>query len=76
MSPWMWWPGNQKVLRARLADARFFYEEDLKLSIDEAVSRLDQIVFHEKLGSIGDKVRRVRTLAFPLRTGSDWMRKR
>ncbi len=62
--------GNQKVLRARLADARFFYEEDLKLSIDEAVSRLDQIVFHEKLGSIGDKVRRVRTLALSI---ADWL---
>ena len=42
----------------------------MKLSIDEAVSRLDQIVFHEKLGSIGDKVRRVRTLALSI---ADWL---
>ena len=58
------------MLRARLAHARFFYEKDSKLSIDEAVSRLDQIVFHEKLGSIGDKVRRVRTLALSI---ADWL---
>ncbi|MGI6125701.1 MAG: glycine--tRNA ligase subunit beta [Planifilum sp.] len=62
--------GNQKVLKARLADARFFLEEDLKLPVDEAVSRLDQIVFHEKLGSVGEKVRRVRTLALAI---ADWL---
>src|SRR5690606_28708320 len=51
--------GNEKVLRARLSDAKFFYEEDQKLSIDAALSRLESIVFHEELGTIGDKVRRI-----------------
>lgn len=55
--------GNEKVIRARLADARFFYEEDKKLKIDTALSQLEQIVFQEELGSIGDKVRRVKQLA-------------
>ncbi|WP_400164069.1 glycine--tRNA ligase subunit beta [Brevibacillus sp. TJ4] len=55
--------GNEKVLRARLSDARFFYEEDQKLSIDSCLKRLETIVFHEELGTIGDKVRRVRKAA-------------
>ncbi|TRY26212.1 glycine--tRNA ligase subunit beta [Brevibacillus sp. LEMMJ03] len=55
--------GNEKVLRARLSDARFFYEEDQKLSIESCLKRLETIVFHEELGTIGDKVRRVRDLA-------------
>lgn len=52
--------GNEKVLRARLSDARFFYEEDQKLAIDHSLKRLESIVFHEELGTIGDKVRRIR----------------
>lgn len=55
--------GNEKVIRARLADAVFFYEEDRKTKIDEQLVRLDRIVFHEKLGTTGDKVRRVEQLA-------------
>lgn len=55
--------GNEKVLRARLSDARFFYEEDQKLTIHEAVSKLESVVFHEELGTIGDKVRRIRRVA-------------
>jgi glycyl-tRNA synthetase beta chain len=51
--------GNEKVLRARLSDARFFYQEDQKLKIDNCLKRLEQIVFHEQLGTIADKVRRV-----------------
>lgn len=51
--------GNEKVLRARLSDAKFFYEEDHKLTIDFALSKLEKIVYHEELGSVGDKVRRV-----------------
>lgn len=54
--------GNEKVLRARLADARFFYTEDQKLTIDSALSRLEHVVFHEELGSMADKVRRIRQL--------------
>ncbi|MED4779335.1 glycine--tRNA ligase subunit beta [Brevibacillus choshinensis] len=55
--------GNEKVLRARLSDARFFYVEDQKLPIGSCLKRLETIVFHEELGTIGDKVRRVRKTA-------------
>ncbi|MGG3798162.1 glycine--tRNA ligase subunit beta [Metabacillus fastidiosus] len=55
--------GNEKVLRARLSDADFFYKEDLKLNIDDAVSKLDNIVFHEELGTLGEKVLRVVNLS-------------
>ena len=58
--------GNEKVLRARLADARFFYEEDKKLKIDQALSKLESVVFHEELGTIGDKIRRIREVALKI----------
>lgn len=51
--------GNEKVLRARLSDARFFYVEDQKMAIDTALAKLEKIVFHEELGTVGDKVRRI-----------------
>ncbi len=55
--------GNEKVLRARLADARFFFEEDLKVSLEEAVQKLNQIVYQDELGSLGDRVERIQQLA-------------
>ncbi|WP_096188365.1 glycine--tRNA ligase subunit beta [Evansella halocellulosilytica] len=55
--------GNEKVLRARLADAEFFYQEDLKHSLEERLKRLESIVYHEELGSMGDKVRRIKELS-------------
>jgi glycyl-tRNA synthetase beta chain len=55
--------GNRKVLAARLSDARFFYEQDMKVSLDEQAKKLDRIVFHEKLGTVADKVARVAKLA-------------
>lgn len=55
--------GNEKVLRARLSDAKFFYEEDQKLPITKALSKLETVVFHEELGTLGDKVRRIVKLA-------------
>ncbi|MFZ4451993.1 glycine--tRNA ligase subunit beta [Salibacterium aidingense] len=55
--------GNEKVIRARLSDAKFFYEEDQKLSLEEAAAKLDYIVFQEELGTIGDKVRRVEAIS-------------
>ena len=55
--------GNEKVLRARLSDANFFYREDQKLKIEDAVQKLDKIVFHEELGTLGEKVKRVVKLA-------------
>ena len=54
--------GNRRVLAARLADARFFWEQDLKVPLDEQVKKLGGIVFHEKLGSVADKVDRVAKL--------------
>ncbi len=58
--------GNEKVLRARLSDAKFFYEEDQRLDISAALQRLESIVFHEELGSIADKVRRFEAIAVKL----------
>lgn len=55
--------GNEKVLRARLSDAKFFYEEDQKLQISDALAKLENIVYHEDLGSVGEKVRRIRAIA-------------
>ena len=55
--------GNRKVLAARLSDARFFYDTDLKVPLDEQANKLDRIVFHEKLGTVADKVDRVAKLA-------------
>ncbi|MDO7788218.1 glycine--tRNA ligase subunit beta [Desulforamulus aquiferis] len=55
--------GNEKVLRARLADAAFFFDEDLKRPLAEKVEGLKKIVFLEGLGSIADKVDRIGALA-------------
>jgi len=55
--------GNRKVLAARLSDAKFFYDTDLKVPLDEQAKKLAQIVFHEKLGTVADKVDRVAKLA-------------
>jgi glycyl-tRNA synthetase beta chain len=55
--------GNARVLAARLADARFFWEQDLKISLEEQAKKLDGIIFHEKLGTVADKVERVAKLA-------------
>ena len=52
-----------RVLAARLADARFFWEQDLKVPLEEQAKKLDGIVFHEKLGTVADKVERVAKLA-------------
>ena len=55
--------GNRKVLAARLSDARFFYDTDLKVPLADQAAKLDRIVFHEKLGTVADKVERVAKLA-------------
>lgn len=55
--------GNARVLGARLNDARYFWDLDRKASLESRVSKLDTLVFHEKLGSVGNKVRRIVTLA-------------
>ena len=51
--------GNEKVLEARLADAKFFYDEDLKIKLEDNVEKLKSIVFQEKLGTIYEKMQRV-----------------
>lgn len=55
--------GNEKVLAARLSDARFFWELDQKKTLEQHSEKLANIVFHEKLGTVADKVERVAKLA-------------
>ncbi len=55
--------GNAKVVRARLSDARFFWESDLKIKLDDRLPKLDSIVFHAKLGTQGERVGRLQKLA-------------
>jgi len=55
--------GNARVLAARLADAGFFWEQDLKVPLESQAKKLDGIVFHEKLGTVAGKVERVAKLA-------------
>ncbi|MFZ5666492.1 MAG: glycine--tRNA ligase subunit beta [Pseudomonadota bacterium] len=55
--------GNEKVLAARLSDARFFWELDQKKTLEQHAEKLKNIVFHEKLGTVADKVERVAKLA-------------
>jgi glycyl-tRNA synthetase beta chain len=55
--------GNERVLRARLADAKFFFDQDRKQRLDSRVARLEHIVYHNKLYSQGERVRRLERLA-------------
>ncbi|MBD3107583.1 glycine--tRNA ligase subunit beta [Bacillus sp. AGMB 02131] len=54
--------GNEKVLRARLADAAFFYREDQQKEINDCLKKLETIVYHEEIGTLAEKVSRVREL--------------
>jgi glycyl-tRNA synthetase beta chain len=58
--------GNERVIRARLSDARFFWDTDLKVRLEDRLPKLDHIVFHEKLGTQGERVRRIAALAVEL----------
>lgn len=58
--------GNQKVLDARLKDAMFFFEEDTKKPLEAYVANLETIVFHQKLGTMRDKVERIRKSAMKI----------
>ena len=58
--------GNEKVIRARLSDAKFFWDQDLKKSLAEMAIALGGITFHEKLGSQRDRVERIAELAFDI----------
>lgn len=55
--------GNARVLAARLNDARYFWDLDRKSTLESRVEKLDKIVFHQKIGSLGDKVKRIVELA-------------
>jgi len=55
--------GNRKVLAARLSDARFFWQQDCKTALSDQAKKLERITFHEKLGTVADKVERVAKLA-------------
>ena len=55
--------GNERVIRARLSDARYFWETDLKTTLAERLPKLKAIVFHEKLGTQGERVKRLKRLA-------------
>jgi glycyl-tRNA synthetase len=58
--------GNEEVLRARFADAAFFYEADTSKPLEEFLPRLDTLTFQERLGSVGDKVKRLEKLIRPV----------
>src|SRR5262245_48672463 len=55
--------GNERVIRARLSDAKFFYETDLKVRLEARLPKLEEIIFHEKLGTQAERVARIEQLA-------------
>jgi glycyl-tRNA synthetase beta chain len=55
--------GNERVIRARLSDAKFFYDTDLKAKLEDRLPKFEQIVFHEKLGTQAERIARITTLA-------------
>ena len=58
--------GNERVIRPRLADARFFWEQDQKQPLEAFADALDKVVFQQQLGSLGDKTRRLQALALAI----------
>ena len=55
--------GNERVIRARLSDARFFYQTDLKTKLEDRLPSFNDIIFHEKLGSQAERIERIKRLA-------------
>jgi glycyl-tRNA synthetase beta chain len=55
--------GNERVIRARLSDAKFFYETDLRTKLEDRLPKFENIVFHEKLGTQGERIKRIERLA-------------
>jgi glycyl-tRNA synthetase beta chain len=55
--------GNERVIRARLSDAKFFYDTDLKTRLEERLPKFENIVFHEKLGTQAERIARIERLA-------------
>ena len=58
--------GNERVIRARLSDAKFFYDTDLKTPLEDRLPKFKQIVFHEKLGTQAERIERIERLAAEL----------
>src|SRR5271168_4501442 len=58
--------GNERVIRARLSDAKFFYETDLRTRLEDRLPKFKQIVFHEKLGTQAERIERIERLAAEL----------
>jgi glycyl-tRNA synthetase beta chain len=55
--------GNERVIRARLADAKFFYDTDLKTKLEKRLPKFERIVFHEKIGAQAERIARIEALA-------------
>ena len=55
--------GNERVIRARLSDAKFFWETDLKVRLEDRLPKLKEVIFHEKLGTQAERVERIERLA-------------
>jgi glycyl-tRNA synthetase beta chain len=55
--------GNERVIRARLSDAKFFYTSDLKTKLEDRLPKFEQIIFHEKLGTQAERIARIERLA-------------
>jgi glycyl-tRNA synthetase beta chain len=62
--------GNNKVIAARLSDAKFFWDQDRKIPLADLVPKLDAITFHAKLGSQGERVKRIEVLAYEIATAN------
>ena len=60
--------GNERVIRPRLADAKFFFDQDCKKTLESRVTSLDKVVYHNKLGSQGERNKRVREIAKEIAT--------
>ena len=61
--------GNERVIRARLSDAKFFYETDLKTRLEDRLPKFEQTVFHEKLGTQAERIARIAALAVQIAPG-------
>jgi glycyl-tRNA synthetase beta chain len=66
--------GNERVVRPRLADAQFFFNQDRKRTLQSRVPGLDKVVYHAKLGSQGQRMRRVRQIAIGIADSMHWHR--
>lgn len=58
--------GNERVVRSRLADAKFFFDQDRKKTLDSRISGLDKVIYHNKLGMQGERVNRVCNIAYDI----------